>query len=594
MCGIVGYIARKGKVNPETLRSMRDELAHRGPDDAGIYINENEKVGLAHRRLSIIDLTKKGRQPMSDNSGSVWIVFNGEIYNFREIRKELEDLGYLFNSKTDTEVVINAYKEWGIECVYKFNGMFAFVIYDAKMGKLFLARDRFGIKPLYYSFFGDFFAFASEIKAIAKHPSFAREIDYGAVGDFFKYRYIPAPKSVWKGAFKLPQGYWAEFDASDFTLKKTKYYNLLENIEGKVSDLEEVEFLIEDAVRKRLISDVEAGVFLSGGVDSSSITYFCKKYNDSIRSFSIGFEPSSYSELEYSNKAARHLGTNHITRIIKDFELEDFENIWRYFDEPHADSSNIPTFLLSETTSEHVKVALSGDGGDEAFSGYNWYKNYLQDLSFFGGLKRKLITGNKFSPKTDIENYYARLLLNRFDNFSLGKLFEERIKKAATEGVSNVFEKYDNELGGVRRLQFIDLNTFLVDDILVKVDRASMAHSLEARVPFLDHRLVEAVFSLDEETFPTNSTDKPVLKKIMRERLPQEILNRKKKGFSAPAQHWSFAKKIDEVVSSGLSLKEGLFDKKFVEDLISGRVANSDGIKWMVFVFEMWFRKWAI
>jgi len=593
MCGITGFYLKENSFSKENLLvKMNDTITHRGPDDSGIYISPDKKVGLAQRRLSIIDLSPAGHQPMCNEDESIWIVFNGEIYNYIEIKKELLKKEHVFKSNTDTEVIIHAYEEYGSKCINYFEGMFAFVIYDIKKKLLFLARDRFGIKPLYYFLKDGTFGFASEIKALTLLPDFKKELNYGAIGDFFKYRYIPSPKSIWKHIYKIPHGHYAFYDLSSqkFTIKE--YYNLLHRLGEKSSSLEEIEFLMDEAVKKRLISDVEVGTLLSGGIDSSAISAIASKHHPHIKSFSIGFIPETYSELSYSKIAAESIKTNHITEIIDDMNWEIIDKIYYYYDEPIADSSCIPTYILCNMVSKHVKVALSGDGGDEVFSGYKWYKKFLKlkkindTIDFIKNIFRK------DKNQSGFEDFYNKLLLNRFDNEKFKKLFSPEIYTYVMEENEKLFEKYlNNPLKSVRAIQYIDINTFLVDDILVKVDRASMAHSLEVRVPFLDHKLVEAVFSLSEKEFPANSTGKPVMKKILKNKLPDQIINRSKKGFSAPVTKWKGYKDIGSYLLNGNTIKDNIIEKTFILDLINNRYRNSNGMLWMIYIFEIWYQK---
>jgi len=593
MCGITGLIT-KNQVDQNVLTKMREKLSHRGPDDAGIFINDVKNVGLAHRRLSILDLSEAGHQPMSSADKSIWITFNGEIYNYQEIKKELAELGYTFKSNTDTEMIIYAYQEFGTQCLEKFNGMFSFAIYDSNKNQIFCARDRFGIKPFHYGFLtnGDF-VFASEIKALLEHPAFKKEIDFGALGDYFKYRYIPSPRTIWKNIKKLSPGHFGLLDLSNFNLKIEKYYDLPEKaLDQPDSSVEEVEALIKDAVKKRLISDVEVGAFLSGGIDSSSISYFANQEHKNIKSFSIGFKPEKFSELPDSKLVAEFLGTNHITKIIDNVDDDLGEQLSHFYDEPHADSSNIPTFLLSKMTSEHVKVALSGDGGDEIFAGYRWYRQYLLDRKIE---KIKALFGIGQAIQDNFENYYNKLLLNRFDNEKFKKFFTPETYNQVKNNNENLFEKYLNKsFHSVRKIQYVDLSTFMVDDILAKVDRASMAHSLEVRVPFLDHRLVEAVFKLSADDFPDDSYGKPVLKKIMKNKLPKSVLSKRKKGFSAPVTQWPFYQKANQIILKGNAVKDGIIQKKFIQDLIDNKYENSAGMVWMTYIFEKWYQKWFI
>ena len=597
MCGIIGYIS-KNEVFSDVLTSMRDELVHRGPDGYGSYISDDKHVGFAHRRLSIIDLSKTGAQPMISSNEEYVITYNGEVYNHAEIRGELEAKGYRFRGTSDTEVVLNAYIEWKEKCLDKFNGMFAFAVYDKITDKIFLARDRFGIKPLYYAFLsnGDF-AFASEIKALVKHPSFKKEVNFSSIKDYFKYRYIPSPKSIWKNVHKLEHSYYAYYNIKQSTFEKKQYYNLNNIILMKTSSLADVKKNLHTSIKLQLQADVETGAFLSGGMDSSSIVAIAQQYTTDIRTFSIGFEPQEFSELQYSKEVASYLGVKHISKIVTDIDNDIINQLAYYYDEPVADSSCVPTFILSKMTAEHLKVVLSGDGGDEVFSGYNWYDTYKRDYtkdirSIINKIKRLFCK----MPKNHIANfeeYYNRLLLNRFDNSVFKDMFCDDVYKKINQNEELLMEKYlKSNLNGVRGVQYVDLNTFMIDDILVKVDRATMAHSLESRVPLLDHNLVESVLCLPEEEFPSSSTGKPVLKYLVQDQLPSSVFNRQKKGFSAPVTSWDFCKKLLKGLPNCFWVEEGYINKQFILDLQVGKYRNGEAILWMILVLDRWAKKW--
>jgi asparagine synthase (glutamine-hydrolysing) len=570
MCGIAGYTVSDGhSIDRATLINVRDTLYHRGPDDAGLYVSGDERVGLAHRRLAIIDLSARGHQPMPNEDETVWIVFNGEIYNFQELKNDLERRGHVFRGNSDTEVIIHAYEEYGPSCVNYLCGMFAFAIYDEGKKQLFLSRDRFGIKPLYYTFLKDgTFAFASELKSFFKLPEFVRVIHHGALGDYFKYRYIPAPKTIWKNVFKLRHGYCAIYDIEEKSFTDWQYYCLSEKIsKRRNSHLDEVKQMLFKSVERHLISDVEVGTLLSGGIDSSAVTAIACSFHPMIRSFSIGFEPEQFSELPYAKSVAEHLNIGHIFEVIGDLDEDLMDKLSISYDEPLADSSCLPTYVLCRMVSDHVKVVLSGDGGDELFGGYDWYNTFLSDLK---------------SP--------ARPL------FSLGRFFFRKSVHPFAEFEENdesLFGRYsDNPFNSVRFLQYVDMNTFMVDDILTKVDRASMAHSLEVRVPLLDHELVETVCSLDGKSFPVDSTDKVVLKRLVQNLLPGEILSRSKKGFSAPISSWGNFKEMGQTLLRGKSIAGGMFRRDFIKELMEDKYKNSPGMLWMIYVFEKWYSKW--
>lgn len=583
MCGISGYIAADGKIVDERLLiRMRDTLTHRGPDDAGIWIDANHRIGLAHRRLTIVDLSLNGRQPMHNSSGRLTIVFNGEIYNHHELRQELESTGCYFTSRCDTEVILQSFAQNGIEGLTKLNGIFAFALYDTVKKTLTLVRDRFGVKPLYYGWMPDgSFAFASELKALCQYPHFPKQMNYAALGDYLKYRYIPYPRTIWENIYKLPPGSYAVLNLETMNLREQTYYSLKSAVLARnTSCLEEVQTVFTDAVNLELQADVESGVFLSGGIDSSTITAAASAIKPGIKAFSLGFSAEGHNEIPYATAVAEQYTVEHITQIVNHLSENIFEQLATCYDEPHADSSCIPTYLLCALTAQHLKVVLSGDGGDEVFAGYKWYETYRADEA--NGI---VLT------KDTIEAYYNRLLLNRFTAPLFDALFvDQQVANIVNRDRELFREHFCDEFTSVRKLQYIDLKTFLTDDILSKVDRASMAHGLEVRVPFLDHRLVEAVFALPESLFPSQSTGKPVLKQIgQRFKLPAMTLQRPKKGFSAP---WSRYFEIGDRVLNGKAVEAGLFRTTFIRDLADNRYPNAQAMLWMLFCFEGWFAKW--
>jgi len=581
MCGIVGFINKHNQVSPEILINMRDTMIHRGPDDSGVFISNNKKVGLGHRRLSILDLSEKGRQPMSNRDGNLWITYNGEIYNFKIIRKNLEQRGHIFKSDTDTEIILHAYEEYGRQCLDLFEGMFAFAIFDEKRNSLFMARDRFGIKPLYYGFLdNNTFGFGSELKSLVAHPAFKKDINYKALGSFFTYRYIPAPLSIWQNIYKLTHGHYIILDSNNWIISdQTQYYNLIEKVASRSkSTLEEVEFLLEDAVRKRLISDVEVGTLLSGGMDSATVTYYANKLHPGIKSFAIGFN-NNRDEAPHAKEIAAYIGVDHFVEYVHDVEDALFDKVTYSYDEPFADDSLFPTYILSEMTCNKVKVALSGDGGDEVFAGYRWYDRYNDQNNLINRLKKLFSTGNSF------QNQYHDLLGFGMNRNDFKGIFNKDILNEVMD-FEPIFKKYNNNpYKSIRNLQYIDLNSFLVDQCLVKVDRASMANSLEVRVPMIDHTFVEAVFSLPGKIFPENSTRKPLLAEIADKKIPGSVFNRPKQGFGAPLNEWENYKtnymKTD--FENYNTVKEGIINKCFYE--VSNRI-------YYFSVFENWFNKW--
>ncbi|MBW2739766.1 MAG: asparagine synthase (glutamine-hydrolyzing), partial [Deltaproteobacteria bacterium] len=537
----------------ENLSEASSCLSHRGPNDSGFFYDNEMGIGLAHRRLSIIDLSSAGHQPMT--SDDVSIVYNGEIYNFKNIRKTLEEYGHKFKSNTDTEVVLKSYLQWGVDCLEKFIGMFAFAIWDGRKRRLFLARDRIGIKPLYYHFSEGTFLFASELKAFMAFGMFNKDIDPDSIPLFLHYLYIPAPRTIFKNTFKLLPGHSLTYENN--TIKTHKYWQHPE-MKGEISDsafneeekLQQLDDLLTQAVSDRMISDVPLGALLSGGIDSSIVVALMQKVNSSpVRTFSIGFKEKAYNEANWAAKVARHLGTDHTELYVTPKEaIEVVPMLPRMYDEPFADSSAIPTFLVSKLTRSHVTVALSGDGGDEQFSGYVRYwstKSAVKGLRYIPVPVRRFISDFlKSIPLNWIEASYLPLrdflpqpfrvanfpdkwqkLTGMISQTLISELYrmticcwskEELLLLIGKQVPESQFENTFKETEGrqtISRLMRVDQKTYLPDAMLTKVDRASMAASLEIRVPLLDHRVMEYAASLPENLKYRNGTGKYILKK---------------------------------------------------------------------------------
>ncbi|MBI4698790.1 MAG: asparagine synthase (glutamine-hydrolyzing) [Nitrospirae bacterium] len=568
MCGILGIVDKKG-IDGQQLRKMRDTMVHRGPDDSGCWISRNKEVGLAHRRLSIIDLSEAGRQPMPDSKEKIWVIFNGEIYNFREIRTELKEKGHKFVSRSDTEVIIYAYKEWGTDCLQKFNGMFAFGIYDEEKRVLFLARDRLGKKPLYYShnIISSKFVFASEIKALLKDEYISRDIDLQALNFYFTFGYIPGELCIFKNIRKLPPAHAMVYDLNSGEQEIWSYWDVPHLKEEHTPEddlLDQLENLIEDAVRTRMLSDVPLGAFLSGGVDSSVVVAMMSRASDKpVQTFSIGFEDGAYNELPYAKIVAKHFGTEHHELIVKPDAVSILPELVRQFDEPFADSSMIPTYYVSRATREHVTVALSGDGGDEIFGGYKIYlaslfDHYARRLIPFP-VRKGLANLAEIMPVIALAKIRKQLLMMRGDMSEafiqrcIYLFFKEKQRRLIFD--DEILRLLNNELAGpelsrrvylerwkgdlINRLTFTDLKTYLPDDILVKVDRASMLVSLETRAPLLDYRIAEFSFKRIPGNLKVRGmTTKYLLKKLAKRILPDELNVNRKWGFSIPISDW--------------------------------------------------------
>lgn len=620
MCGICGILnfGIDELVNRETLRRMCTVMSHRGPDDEGFFVERN--VGLGMRRLSIIDLST-GHQPISNEDGTVWIVFNGEIYNHLIVRKELESKGHKFSTNTDTEAIVHAYEEYGEDCVSKLRGMFAFAIWDEAKKKLFLARDRIGIKPLYYCIDDKRLIFGSELKVILEYPGIPKDLDFNALDNFLTFEYIPAPLTIFKKIKKLPQAHTLSVENSKISINeywKLHFKGVKRTEEETCDELYEV---LKEAVKMRLMSDVPLGAFLSGGIDSSTVVGLMSEVMDRpVKTFSIGFDDPSYNELNYARAVSKHFGTDHTELVIKPDIVGWVDRLIKYLDEPFGDFSIFPTFLVSELAREHVTVALSGDGGDELFAGYEYYiadkiESYYRKLPAI--FRKKLIPSvvDSIPPspqKKGLINKIKRFVEgtqhpDRLRHFRWAKFFSEEEKallysediRRELEGVDTYlpFTKYLTESNGADYLGqelFSDIKTYLCDDILVKVDRMSMANSLEARVPFLDHKFVEFVATIPSGMKLNGFESKYILKKSMSRILPKETLYRNKQGFSIPIKNWlkdELKPLMEEVLSSKRIKKEGFFNPDYVDRL---KVEHLNGIEnhshrlWALMVFEIW------
>ena len=567
MCGIVGLIRSDSLVEAITLTQMRDRLAHRGPDDAGLWISGNQQVGLAHRRLSIIDLSPAGHQPMSNEDGTVWIVYNGEVYNYTDLKHRLEGLGHRFRSNSDTETIIHAYEQWGVKCFSELRGMFALALWDERQQQLLLARDHTGIKPLLYYWDGKTFAFASEIKAFWALEGLDRSLDRSAIFDYLTYLYVPAPKTAYQYIRKLQPGHYLTFDGKDLTL--AQYWDVPLEQDNSLDETHAVRLVQEqlaDAVGMNMVSDVPVGVFLSGGLDSSTVVaHMTKLTQEPIRTFSIGFDVPEHSETAYARVVAEAFHTDHYERIVgRESVQELLSKMVSLYDEPYCDGSAMPTFQVSEMARKQVKVVLSGDGGDEVFAGYRWYDRWLRQqavshhipqwlqrnvlalvgrvwpASMRGARAKHFLEGLAYDPLAQ----YARQL-ELFTPVEKRQLLgEEWAAEFADYDDYWYFRQYwHTELDPITRLQYLDLKTYLPDDILTKVDRASMAVGLEARPPLLDHLLIEAVFRVPWAIRFRNAEKKHLLKQAMNGILPVQILTRGKKGFSSPLIEWMAAER---------------------------------------------------
>ncbi len=624
MCGITGFIATDSNVPVEPraalLGRMCDSIYHRGPDEEGTLVRGRAALGM--RRLSIIDI-KTGQQPIFNSDGTLAIVFNGEIYNFRDVRAELETLGHQFRTNSDTEVIVHAYDEFGEECLDKLRGMFAFAIWDFSREELFIARDRVGKKPLFYAIAsnGDF-VFGSELKTILTHGGIELEVDTGALDAFLTFGYVPDEFCMIGGVKKLLPGHFLKVKHGRVTTQKYWDFDLRPS-EVDRSDNDWAEMLIEqlrEAVKIRLISEVPLGAFLSGGIDSSAIVALMAELSEKpVKTFSIGFREDSYDELKYARIAAKHFGTEHHEFVVTPDLYDILDEIVWHFDEPFADQSSLPTFMLSKLAREHVTVVLSGDGGDELFAGYERYSvdrrrnGFSRIPSFFRkGVLRRL---SSFLPDSAPgKNYLYNVSLDPISRYidSISPFNGPRKAKLYTSGFrsamngscsygARVFEEHANrpEAGeGLSKLLYLDSKTYLPADILTKVDRMTMANSLEARVPFLDHKLVEMASQMRQDLKLRNGRSKYILKKALHGSIPDEILYREKQGFGVPVGQWindQLRVRINDDLSAQRTVERGYFERAYVQTLLreheSRRRDHSDPL-WLLWMLELWIRKY--
>ncbi len=614
MCGIAGMVHREGVADEATIRRMCDALVHRGPDDVGVHVKAG--VGLGMRRLSIIDVAG-GHQPVFNEDKTVAVVYNGEIYNFRELRADLERRGHRFATQTDTEVIVHLYEEHGAECVHKLRGMFAFALHDARTGRTLLVRDRLGKKPLHYAVSGGTLIFASEMKAmLAVRPDLA-QVDRQALLAYMYFGYVPDPATAFQTIRKLPAGHWLEFEKGEARLHP--YWDLPEYGTNDPADEEQVlgelEQRLAEAVRIRLIADVPLGALLSGGTDSSTIVaLMARETSRPVKTFSIGFRQEEFNEAPYARLVAQKFGTEHHELIVEPDLAGTVEQLTAHMEEPFGDSSMLPTYFVSKLAREHVKVALSGDGGDEAFAGYERYRIHLQDRAY-GRVP-------EWAKRWYRERAHRRVpyaVPGKNLAYSIALPWQDRY----VEGVS--LAAFQREMGilsadfmatdltplahfrecldrapakdPLSRVLYLDTKTYLAGDILTKVDRMSMAASIEARVPILDHVFLEWVTALAPRWKMRGGRQKYILRKLAeRVGVPQEVLNRPKRGFSLPLKHWmrhELKDLVQTVLLESRTEQRGYFNprgvRRMLDEHMCGRRDHSPRL-WRLLAFELWHR----
>jgi len=624
---------------------MCRSLEYRGPDDEGIYINSDSdamssgiNIGLGHKRLSIIDLSSAARQPMSNEDNTLWITYNGEIYNFNELRRELERKGHLFKSDSDTEIVLHLYEEEGLQAVEQINGMFAFALWDSKQRRLWLGRDRLGIKPLVYYWDGKSFAFASEIKSLLADPAIPKELDYEALYLYLTFNYVPAPYTIFKGIRKLEPGHLLILENGN--LKNFKYWDAPETIDPQIASLpfakQEIYYkdrlfnLLDNAVSTRMIADVPLGAFLSGGIDSSVIVALMARNTDKqTQTFSIGYKNDTlYDETEFAREVAGLYGTDHHEFKLSHADmLGALGHILAAFDEPFADSSAIATFIVARETKNHVTVALSGDGGDELFAGYrsylaeSWRSKYmLAPRLFREGLLEKFIYTLPDSRDTKGLEYIRRMkkfIKGTKGSFperilSLKEVFPQDLRQKilynapnakslsdpALARIEGLLEYYQNDT--LNSILYSDLRDSLPGDMLTKVDWMSMKNSLEVRVPFLDHRVVELAFKMPGALKICRGTTKHILKETFKDILPASLYRRPKAGFEVPISRWlknELKFLLDQYLAENRIQNQGIFDPKIVKQLVGQHMSGKTDTSWMLWnliVFQCWYENYFL
>ena len=629
MCAIYGYISHKKPVEPMVLDHMGEVLKHRGPDDEGrmIFNSRGVSIGLGHNRLSIIDLSSAAKQPMSNEDESIWLTFNGEIYNFRQLRRELEGKGHRFKSHSDSEVIIHLYEEMGPSCLEPLRGMFAFALWDSNLNALFLARDRIGKKPLHYSCYNGGVIFASEIKALLKHPKVSIDIDLNSLNKYLTYEYVPAPATIFKSIKKVEPGHYLIFQNGE--MKSYQYWDmpLVDYPIGYRSEDEYVEELgeiLKRAVTSRLVADVPVGVFLSGGVDSGLVTALATRENPQLECFSIGFDDPSFDESLFAKEIAHTLNVRHHVKVFNTDEmLENLYALPDILDEPLADASILPTYLLSKFTADRVKVVLSGDGGDELFAGYQTYQahrlvTYYDSLPTF--LKNSLKTMASYLPVSH-NNVSTDFRIKQFlkgagvsseirffvwmgafiDHEKKGLLSADLKEQLQNHNTYEDIFKYINAsklTKDLERILYLSTKLYLQDDILVKVDRASMANSLEVRCPLLDHEFVEFVCKLPMHYKLNGFKTKYLLKKAAEGILPPGIANRPKKGFGVPISRWLTGELKDFMLghlSEERIKRQGFFNYQYVKNLMNEHLAKKKDnrkLLWALLVFQIWHERY--
>ncbi|MBS1618486.1 MAG: asparagine synthase (glutamine-hydrolyzing) [Bacteroidetes bacterium] len=591
MCGILGYIGRTEPINAGVFDIMRDSMSHRGPDDAASHFLSEGLIALGHRRLSFLDLTPAGRQPMSNEDGTIWIVLNGEIYNYIELRQELLTHGHRFKTQSDTEVIVHGYEQWGLAVLQRLKGMFALGLVDTNTQKVFLVRDRFGIKPLYYRCDDRGLVFASELKGILADPQSKRDIDFSSFADYFVYRYVPSPKTIWKGIYKVPPAHYLEYDIYSGEISVREYWTIAFGHQ-KASERELVQTFgrdLERSVCMHARSDVPVGSFLSGGYDSSAVVYYLKKGGFDPKTFTIGFDGWGQSEDRYARLVADRLDVRLSATIADSSSLDLLDIMPDVYDEPIADISIIPTWLVSRLARTKVKAVMSGEGADELLGGYTWQKEFFaqQHIPWWQKIKRHMSGG-----EVSAVDYYAQAMaMGRFDRAELISMFSDSYHKHIPTDTEWFYRQhYDRYLSPLQSIQKMDIKCFMSELVLTKIDRASMANSLEVRVPFLDHEIFGQVLSTDERIYFKRDTNKFLLYENIKAAMPVEILQRKKQGFVGPDTYYMDMDWYQKVLNNSMMVRDGIIRLGYYQKLVTQK---DHWRLWKMAVMEKWYRRWA-
>jgi asparagine synthase (glutamine-hydrolysing) len=627
MCGITGIFDTRGNrdISRAVLQRMNDSQLHRGPDEGSLHIEPG--VGLGHRRLSIIDIAT-GQQPLFNEDGSVVVVFNGEIYNYQQLIPELQALGHVFHTKSDTEVIVHAWESWGADCVKRFRGMFAFALWDRNQQVFFMARDRMGVKPLYYALLDDgMLLFGSELKSLMAHGGLRRDIDPLAVEEYFALGYVAEPRTIFKQAHKLSPAHTLTIRHGQPVGEQVSYWDVRFSLDNPISEADaqaELVHRLQESVRLRMIAEVPLGAFLSGGVDSSAVVaVMAGLSSDPVNTCSIGFDDPAFNESEFAQKVADRYHTRHRVETVKSDDFDLIDTLARLYDEPYADSSAIPTYRVCQLARKHVTVALSGDGGDEALGGYRRYRMHLMEERMRAALPQSLrgpVFGllGKFYPKADwaprmfrakttfeglarssVEAYFHTVSILRGPMREA--LFSQRFKtELAGYNAQQVLSRHASQAGTddpLALIQYLDLKTYLVGDINTKVDRASMAHSLEVREPLMDHELVEWLATLPSSLKIRGQEGKYLFKKSMEPHLPQDVLYRPKMGFSVPLARWfrgPLKQRVRDAVLGERLLATGWFNPAYLRHLVEAHQSGARDYSaplWTLLMFEAFLRQ---